>query len=276
MHKALSLLLLVVLGIGVAVGWADRIDDRTGTGHGATRDRAAGKSRVLLRDNFDGSHLNVDLWNTCHWWQRVGCTIATNHELERYWPNQVRVADGTLRLVADPDSSDPGHPFASGMVASGPPFESDRARFAFRYGTATIRARIPSGAGLWPAFWLLPANRRSEPEIDVMEILGDTPNVVRMHLHYRDRKGHEKSRGATWTDPGIPSGWHTFSIRWRPRRLTWLVDGAPRFLVTGGHVPGKRMYPIANLAVGGDYPGPPTAETPFPSVFEIDYIEVRK
>jgi beta-glucanase (GH16 family) len=269
---------VLILGAGVAVGAADRLDDGGGNGPGAKARRAAPPdgSRVLMRDDFTGNRLNEDLWNTCHWWERTGCTIATNHELERYWPGQVEVHGGALSLIAEHDPADPAHPFSSGMIASGPPYGSEVPKFAFRFGTATIRARIPSGPGLWPAFWLLPANRHSEPEIDVMEILGDTPQVVRMHLHYRDRHGREKSRGASWTDASIPSGWHTFSIRWRPRMLTWLVDGIPRFRVTGGHVPRKRMYPIANLAVGGDYPGPPTAATPFPSAYEIDYVEVQK
>jgi beta-glucanase (GH16 family) len=282
-RNALSLLVLV-LALGFAVAWGSerRGPDPSATDAGGRPDRDARAprgSRLLMRDDFDGTQLNTGLWNTCHWWERTGCTIATNHELERYWPGQVVVGGGIVSLVAEPATSasvDPAHPFASGMIASGPPHGSRRAKFAFRYGIATIRARIPTGAGLWPAFWLLPANRNSEPEIDVMEIHGDTPETVRMHLHYRNRKGRERSRGARWTDPSIPSGWHTFSVNWRRGKLTWLIDGIPRFRVKGRSVPRKRMYPIANLAVGGKAPGPPTAETPFPSEYDIDYIEVRK
>lgn len=273
-------LILVALGLGVAVAWASErseptvIDARGNPQHHGGPARA---SKVLMRDDFHGTQLNTSLWNTCHWWERTGCTIATNRELQRYWPGQVVVGGGVATLVAEyAASSDPAHPFASGMIASGPPHGSRRAKFAFRYGTATIRARIPVGAGLWPAFWLLPANRNSEPEIDVMEIHGDTPSTVRMHLHYVDRRGRERSRSRRWTDPSIASGWHTFSIKWGRHKLTWLVDGVPRFRVKGRTVPRKRMYPIANLAVGGRGPGPPTAETPFPSEYEIDYIEVRR
>jgi beta-glucanase (GH16 family) len=275
-----AVLMLLVLGLGFAVAWGNESRDDDASGAGGGHDlRKPGKSKLLMRDDFNGTQLNGNLWNTCHWWEAVGCTIATNHELERYWPGQVVVGGGLLRLIAEYAASrhrDPAHPFASGMVASGPPYKARWAKFAFRYGTASIRARIPSGKGLWPAFWLLPANRKSEPEIDVMEILGDTPDTVRMHLHYRDRRGRERSRGRRWTGAGIASGWHTFSIKWGPRKLIWLVDGVPRFRVKGRHVPRKRMYLVANLAVGGDNPGPPTPETPFPSEFWIDFIEVRR
>lgn len=277
MRNALTLLLLI-LGFGVAVSWGNEVRGPAGNRADGTAKRVLRPTgKVLLRDDFNGSQLNTGIWNTCHWWERTGCTIATNRELERYWPGQVVVGGGIVSLVAEPAANtDPAHPFASGMIASGPPHGSRRSKFAFRYGTATISARIPTGHGLWPAFWLLPANRNSEPEIDVMEIHGDTPSTVRMHLHYRNRKGHERSRSRRWTDPSIPSGWHTFSVSWRRHKLTWFVDGVPRFRVKGRSVPRKRMYPILNLAVGGRGPGPPTAETPFPSEYEIDYIEVRK
>jgi beta-glucanase (GH16 family) len=277
--RSAVVLIVILLGLGVAVsrGNEGRELDVAGAGDSPQRDAGSAGSKLLMRDDFDGDQLNTHLWNTCHWWERTGCTIASNHELERYWPGQAVVGGGVVSLVAEPaSSSDPAHPYASGMIASGPSHGSRRPKFAFRYGTATIRAQIPSGTGLWPAFWLLPANRSSEPEIDVMEIHGDTPATVRMHLHYRNRHGRERSRGARWTDPAIPSGWHTFSINWRRGKLTWLVDGVPRFRVKGRSVPRNRMYPIANLAVGGNAVGPPTAETPFPSEYEIDYIEVRK
>jgi beta-glucanase (GH16 family) len=133
---------------------------------------------------------------------------------------------------------------------------------------------VPAGRGLWPAFWLLPANQRSLPEIDVMEILGDKPATVHMHFHYRGRGGRPVDKGNTWTSPGLAAGWHRFAIDWRPGVLRWLIDGTERFRITGSSVPDVPMYLVANLAVGGDWPGSPDRETPFPSVFKIDYIRV--
>ena len=239
---------------------------------------AATGPRLVLREDFDGSDLNRARWNTCYWWAPHGCTISSNHELEWYLPEQVRAHGGVLELVAARRSvrGSDGHtyPYVSGMISSGPPYGSSKPRFAFRYGTAKIRARVPLGTGLWPAFWLLPANRHSIPEIDVMEILGQSPETVHMHLHYRNRQGEVTQRGAQWTDPGLRSGWHTFAIRWRPRRLVWVIDGVPRWRVRGHAVPRRRMYLIANLAVGGDWPGTPAASTRFPSVFQIDSVKV--
>lgn len=48
------------------------------------RNPSAGEARgrVLLDEGFDGNTLDASIWNTCHWWQKGGCTIGSNEELE--------------------------------------------------------------------------------------------------------------------------------------------------------------------------------------------------
>jgi beta-glucanase (GH16 family) len=240
---------------------------------------AAAAHRVLLHDGFDGTALDRDTWNTCHWWAANGCTIAGNNELEWYLARQVRVRDGVLNLVAArrPTRGDRRtYPFASGMISSGPPYHSPVAKFAFRYGKAEIRAWIPSGRGLWPAFWLLPESRRSLPEIDVMEIIGQNADNVSMNFHYRTAGGREYAPGSDSHEPGLSTGWHTFAVNWRPGKLVWLIDGVPRWHFSGPAVPDERMYLVANLAVGGDWPGRPDSSTSFPTAFKLDYVKVSK
>jgi beta-glucanase (GH16 family) len=239
---------------------------------------SSARPRLILREEFAGRRLNRHRWNTCHWWATRGCTIASNHELEWYLPGQLRVRHGIARLVAERrtvhGSDGRVHPFASGMISSGPRPDSHKPKFAFRYGRAEIRMRVPHGRGLWAAFWLLPANRRSKPEIDVMEIVGQRPTVVEMHLHYRGRGGGERERGAKLRQRSLGRGWHRFGIDWRPRRLAWLVDGVVRWRLSGDAVPRRPMYLVANLAVGGDLPGAPGASTRFPSALRIDWVRV--
>ncbi|MDX6665946.1 MAG: hypothetical protein QOG68_2152 [Solirubrobacteraceae bacterium] len=232
----------------------------------------------VMHDEFGARHLDTQVWSPCHWWSSRGCTIASNHELEWYVPGQISTRGGVLRLTAQRrrvlGSDGRSHPYVSGMISSGPVGETGRPGFAFRYGRAEIRARVPAGRGLWSAFWLLPASRRSLPEIDVMEIRGQQPATVHMHLHHRGRGGGDLDQGGTWSAPALASGWHRFAIDWRPGRLRWLIDGVERFRVTGKSVPHEPMYLVANLAVGGDWPGPPDSATPFPSALEIDYLRV--
>jgi beta-glucanase (GH16 family) len=162
------------------------------------------------------------------------------------------------------------------MIDSGPPPGSKVSKFAFRYGRVQARIRVPAGRGLWSALWLLPANRSDLPEIDGFEILGRNPRAVQMHLHYRDPGGSEAVKGLTWGPLRPAGGWHRYELDWSPGRLRWLIDGVPRWQVTGATVPSTPMYVIADLAVGGGPAGAPGPGTPFPSSLQIDWIRITR
>jgi beta-glucanase (GH16 family) len=232
----------------------------------------------LLRDAFDGTRLNAHRWRTCHWWADRGCTIASNDELETYWSRQARVRDGKLELVAerrDARASDGVvRPYMSGMISSGPGPKPQKPKFAFLYGHAEVRARLPTGKGLWSAIWLLPANRTSKPEIDVMESRGQDLNSVALHVHWRGSGGDDESDGKRVSQWGIGAGWHTFAIDWRPESLTWIIDGRRRWTVRGDAVPHTPMYLVVNLAVGGEWAGEPDSGTRFPNTLLVDSIKV--
>lgn len=230
--------------------------------------------RLVLTDDFSGTTLGPS-WGTCHWWATPqGCTILTNDELEWYRPSQVTVRDGLLRLTAEPGSVD-AHgrhfPYVSGMVSSGRGGErpEDRPRFAFTYGRVEVRFRIPRGAGTWPAIWMLPVTNGELPEIDLLEVRGQTPDLPAMTLH--PTSGARQRREVRTAD--LSTGWHTVTLDWAPGRLVWSIDGVERFRVTGAAVPSEPMHLVANLAVGGDA-GAPNGSTPFPARFLIDRVRV--
>lgn len=232
---------------------------------GCPSDEPAPK-KMLLGEQFAGTALGPT-WGTCHWWAPDGCTILTNDELEWYQPGQVSVRDGHLRLTARPGSVD-AHgrhfPYVSGMVSS-------ESRVSFTYGVVEARFRIPPGAGTWPAIWMLPASRDELPEIDLLEVRGQTPDLPAMTLHPAPGAGERRRREVRTAD--LSTGWHTVTLDWAPKRLVWSIDGVERFRVTGAAVPAEEMYLVANLAVGGDA-GAPDA-TAFPVTFLIDSITVR-
>lgn len=272
MTRMRSLAVALAVLVSLAAGLAAMAASPPGSG------RSSGP-RLVFNATFNGSQLNHARWSTCYWWGSRGCTIATNRELEWYLPGQVSVGGGMVRLIASRrwvrGADGALYRYASGMISSGPTPTADRPKFAFRYGLAEARMWIPAGAGLWPAFWLLPANESDLPEIDVAEIIGQSPGVVRMHLHYRGRRGKNAVDGFDWhSGASLAAGWHLFGIDWEPGRITWLVDGHTRWSVTGSAVPHVPMYPIADLAVGGQQAGKPSAQTRFPSALAINWIRV--
>lgn len=236
--------------------------------------------RLLLDEGFNSGQLDPVFWNTCHWWDDGGCTISSNHELEWYLPSQVSITDGMLNLTAErrtlTASDGKRYEFASGMVTTGPSGHDRPAKLAFTYGKVEARVNLPAGNGLWPAFWLLPASEESRPEIDIMEMLGHDPGNLRMHLHPKDRNA--ESPRAHYIVPGgypLTGGWHTLGLDWTSGKLVFLLDGKKVWELVGDEVPAEPMYLVLNLAVGGDYAGPPDEYTEFPATMHIDYVRIR-
>ena len=100
--------------------------------------------------------------------------------------------------------------YVTGMLTS-------QNHFSQAYGRFEMRARLPSGTGLHPAFWMIPANPLRDGiyeygEIDVAEAYGSYPNYVSPHLHYVTTPGTPRTaRPATCATPSssiTPTPWN--------------------------------------------------------------------
>lgn len=217
------------------------------------------RGAVIFEDEFSGSRLDRARWQTEMEWGR-----KTTGELQRYDDSALVVDGGALTVVAS-KTPDGDRPYSSGAIAT---FD----RFEFTYGYAEIRARMPSGQGLWPAFWLASTDPAIGSEIDVVEFLGHEPDTVHLAMHY-DSDGEHFEPQVTYRGEDFTRGWHTFGVEWSPGAVVWYVDGVERARRVVG-VPSTPMYLIANMAVGGEWPGDPDPTTEFPASYEIDYIRV--
>jgi beta-glucanase (GH16 family) len=145
---------------------------------------------------------------------------------------------------------------------------STRGSFSQRYGYFEMRARFSAGQGLWPAFWLLPADGSWPPEIDIMEVLGHEPDKIYTTVH---SSMMPKQGGRTEAD-STPDGYHRYGVMWGPAMIDFYLDGAKVQSMKTPPDAHKPMYITANLAVGGHWPGDPDASTRFPATMDIDYI----
>ena len=288
----------------------------------ADRPDLANGYTLAFEDEFDAGALDPSKWSTGHIW---GPYIRINDERQLY-VDALRVHEGagqdpfvftdegTMKIVASkvggdvvpparPDADDPVWNFLdyqfnpdydpaktqylSGIITS---YEA----FRFAHGYAEIRAKVPTGPGLWPAFWLLPSQYVDiVPEIDVMEHLGQNAREVYHTYHFFDRSDPTRDWRARRTDTLKTTGvdfseqFHTYGVAWEPGQLIYYVDGVEVHRVRDGDpstagpndpivLPRQAMFLIANLAVGGNWPGLPTAETVFPAEYEIDWIRAWK
>jgi beta-glucanase (GH16 family) len=215
------------------------------------------------------------------WWFESGNCIGGScgkhplHELQWWDRRNATVRNGNLVLTATkgPDGNTCWYgpcQYASVRMQS---------TFSQAYGLFEARIKLAGGPGIWPAFWMQgvdyakvgpPAGEidiaevNNQPPVDKLGGYSHAPNSV--HAFYD-----------TLSEPYY-ANYHIYAVEWTPRRITWFVDGKAY-----GYL---RAYPgwpfnhpfniILSLAVGGGWPGPPTAQTHFPVSMYVNWLRVYR
>lgn len=155
------------------------------------------------------------------------------------------------------------------------------------YGRVDVRAKVPTGRGVWPAIWLRGKDEVHPTwpdcgELDVMEYVGHLPNKVWSAIHtkkYNWTLGNHKKSIVEKDDLG--DAFHVYSARWWPDRIECLVDGECHFTYakesdnTDAWPFDHPFQMILNLAIGGHLGGQQGVDDSiFPQKFLIDYVRV--
>jgi beta-glucanase (GH16 family) len=222
----------------------------------------------------DGTKWAYDLGNNRGW---------GNAELENYTSAPANAhLDGAgnlvIRVLKMPDGG-----YTSARLKT-------QGKFTVTYGKIEARIKIPYGQGIWPAFWMLGSDivTASWPacgEIDIMENIGREPSAIHGTLHgpgYAGGNGITASSAlAGGGEKHFADNFHVFSIVWTPQRVEFFVDSVSYNKVIPASLPAgkqwvfdKPFFLLFNVAVGGNWPGPPDASTVFPQEMTIDYVRV--
>ncbi len=160
-------------------------------------------------------------------------------------------------------------------------------KFEFKYGRIEVRAKLPSGNGVWPAIWMLGANFDEVKypragEIDLMEHVGISPGEVHATVHYpMENNQGITSNGGSQMVKSLSSEFHTYAMNWSTEKIEFLIDNEPyhSFVIdqagTDNNPFRKPFYLILNLALGGNWAGKVDPDI-FPQKFLIDYVRVYK
>jgi beta-glucanase (GH16 family) len=143
--------------------------------------------------------------------------------------------------------------------------------FTQTYGYFEMKAQLPQGDGLWPAFWLMRADGSWPPELDVMEALGKDTTTAYASVHTAQTGSHT-SVGQAVNVGNFSSGYHTYAVDWEADTITFYYDNKQVMQVATPADMHSPMYMIANLAMGGGWAGSADASTPAVSQMNIDYI----
>ncbi|MEI6865709.1 glycoside hydrolase family 16 protein [Flavicella sp.] len=213
--------------------------------------------------------------NTENWIYDIGTGTNGwgNNEEQTYTNNaeNVSVADGILTITAKADGN--GGYTSTRLKSQG--------LQEFTYGRIEARAKLPSGQGTWPAFWILGSNITdvSWPacgEIDIMEQTGADKNSTIGAFHWLDESS---SSTASHSDnkeiENASSEFHLYTLEWSEDEIIVLVDNEHVVTLTNSdNLPfNADFFIVLNIAMGGTLGG--EIDSNFTEdTYEIDYVRV--
>ena len=166
-------------------------------------------------------------------------------------------------------------PWAAGLLASCDPKGNG---FSLKYGYFEARMKMPSGPGVWPAFWLASTYDRTDSkagkdgsvEIDVVEYYGHFPSSYRTALHVWEPQPHHGAGASVTTKADEPSsGFHNYGVMVDEEFTTFYFDGVEVWKQPTPKEHDKPLMLLVNLALGSGYS---VELTPNPSILEIEHI----
>lgn len=151
--------------------------------------------------------------------------------------------------------------------------------FSQEYGYFEMRAKLPAGKGLWPAFWLLPLSKQWPPEIDAMEAFGGSNPQGQggtTMIHYESILSDQNKSCGAWHDvtENITQDFHTYGVDVEPTGITYYFDGQAYAQCPANPEANQPFYMLIDLAVGSDqsWPGSPDATNSWPAFLDVDYV----
>lgn len=259
---------------------------------------------LVFEDNFDGDILDLSKWD-------YGPRIRYCNNEQQYYTsgNNIEISNGTLKLVAKEETL-----WAKAVdwwddndsLFCGVDYKGQNARWfyytsgnikttkKFPHGRFEAKVKIPTGKGLWPAFWTYDGAHVYN-EIDIFEFWGSPPEQSsrhRMNIHY-DYGDGRKDCATKYNGTDFSQDFHIFGLIWDENKIEWYVDGVikrtdTRLYYTNGQpvtvcpIPQgpyikntiytmDPMRIILNLAIqSSDYA--PDISTPFPIYMEVDWV----
>lgn len=235
---------------------------------------------LVWSDEFNGKTLDTNYWS---YETGDGCPANCgwgNNELEWYTASNENLffRNGNLVIKAIKKSTN-GKEYTSAKIVS-------RGKKSIRFGRIDMRAKLPVGKGIWPAFWMMPQKEiyggwPTSGELDIMEMIGHEANKSYGTLHFGPGPGSVQLGGNYQLPSGIfNDDFHLFSLIWRKDNISWLIDGKEYSshsiaeFGTNQYPFNEEFYFILNLAVGGNWPGSPDGTTSLPQEYIVDYIRV--
>ena len=235
----------------------------------------------VFADEFNGTAVDLTKWEI-----QIGdgCSYGLcgwgNNELQSYQAANAVVANGLLTITAKKQRV--------GSKA----YTSARMRTLnlggqWKNGRFEARIKTPKGAGMWSAFWMLPANTTvawpTSGEVDILESTGQKNMFVWGTIHYGSSSANHQflstqiyKQPDSWAD-----AFHVYAVVWTTNKISWYIDDVLYATKTPADMANAadwtfenyQYYLILNLAVGGTLGGT-VDDLALPQTLQVDYVRV--
>ncbi|MEZ4296102.1 MAG: glycoside hydrolase family 16 protein [Polyangiaceae bacterium] len=242
-------------------------------------------------DEFNGAALNTQWWTTLNSdYDPVtgNCNFGTG-EIEYPRSQNVSVSNGKLIIKAERT--------AATTVSDTTCGAQKRTLFSGRlhtkgkversYGKLVASIKVPSGFGMWPAFWTLGSDIGAKGwpacgEIDILEWKSSEPKTMKSAVHWFNGGQADWGTGATGPT-NLSDSFHTYEVEWTASSMIFRLDGqyvGTKFNHNETELQQKH-YIILNLALGGNWYGNPAASSieltqGQPKTMEVEWVRWYK
>jgi beta-glucanase (GH16 family) len=241
--------------------------------------------KLVWSDEFDGAGLpNPNNWGYDISRNKVGWF---NNELQYYARDRqenARVENGKLIITARKERLTSATDYGNQAYTSARLIT--RGLASWTYGFFEVRAKLPCGAGTWPAIWTLGAKGAwpADGEIDLMEQFGNNKTEVLGTIH---TQANNFSNGTLGLGLGGKiaaadscTNFHNYQLTWSADEIAIGIDDIAYFVYKNPKNGNYAQWPfdnpqylILNLAIGGDLGGVVPA-TFTSQQMEVDYVRI--
>jgi beta-glucanase (GH16 family) len=212
--------------------------------------------KLTFGDEFEGTALDASKWSNGY---ALGQTGPGS------WPDpaNVRLSAGSLKLVGEKRAG-MGKTYAGAAI-------TNKGKFKQMYGYMEARIKVPNGKGFSAKMTGTKADGGYPPWLDIIETRGEEPDHPYWYLHAAG-----KEAGGGWNGTNLAAEYHTLGTEWNADELIFYVDGVVKVRdKTLAAQCRMEMCWALELMVGGDsWIGIPDGSTPWPGVYEIDYVRI--
>ncbi len=240
---------------------------------------------LVFEEEFENDLDSWNIWNSG----------AFNEEIQYYRAEQLSLNDGLLNISIErksitgptlPTDDEPkDFEYVSGRIESKSlfaPTDTDGER-EYRF---VARIKLPSGHGMWPAFWTYGSPWPTRGEIDIIEFRGGERDRYISNLFYGPRPGKSINTNTVAKHQigrDLTADFHNYEMIWKADSIDILFDGKLLHSYQANETNniseffGKPQMIVLNTAVGGwFFEDRNSANYSDTATMQVDWVRVYK